>query len=380
MNAAPVCRIWSLLAASGLTAGLPGSGYVAGGPGPLSAQTPCFRNPPPAQGAPTLSETPSIPTATPAARHVAGTAKGSRASVRASLNRAARALAGHDADGERVPWHTRPPDTLAAMRAALADRADLPTDHPDRLAVASVNASLAAVRGAVRAAWLAGDMERDALERATAALRRVPGSSAPGRALSPAQVGRLFRAAAAGRNPASAARDAALLAMLFGLGLRRAEAAAATMEDLDAEAGTLRVRGKGRRERLAHLAGGTVRALADWTAVRGAKPGPILAPVTKGGEPLSGRGMSGQAVAARVRTLAARAGLREHRPPRPAPLVRDPATRGGKRPRRRRRLHGPRLDGHHAHIRPPGRGRQGRRRRDARRPLRRSPVGRGGEH
>lgn len=236
---------------------------------------------------------------THAARHVATIAKGSRASVRASLNRAARIDAGHEhADGIAHPWHRRPPETLAALRAALADR----------YAVATANATLAAVRGALRAAWLAGDLDRETLDRMSAALRRVPGSSAPGRALNPAQVGKLFTAAA-DQRPATAARDAALLAMLFGLGLRRAEAASATLEDLDTEAGTLRVRGKGRRERLAHLANGSAAAVADWIERRGTAPGPILAPVTKAGEPLAGSGMTGQAIAARVRRLADRAGL-----------------------------------------------------------------------
>ena len=70
------------------------------------------------------------------------------------------------------------PTTLAALRAALADR----------YAVATANASVNAIRGALRAAWLSGDMDRAMLERSLAALRQVRGNAAPGRALSPVEV------------------------------------------------------------------------------------------------------------------------------------------------------------------------------------------------
>lgn len=239
-------------------------------------------------------------TNTPAAAHVAGLAPGSRASVAASLHRAARlATATDHADGLAYPWHRRPAPSLAKLRADLGDR----------FAVATANASLAAVRGALRAAWLAGDLDRDGYERRTAALRRVRGHAAPGRALTPAQARKLFAAAAADRNRAAGARDAALLALLYGLGLRRAEAAALDMDDLDPDAGTLRVRGKGRRDRLAHLGmNGAAAAVDAWLAVRGSGPGPFLRAVGKGGRVGTG-GMSLRAVGKRVAVLGGRAGL-----------------------------------------------------------------------
>ena len=49
------------------------------------------------------------------------------------------------------------------------------------------------------------------------------------------------------------------------------------LADLDPDAGTLRVRGKGRRERLAHLGtDGAAAAVSGWLAVRGNEPGPFL--------------------------------------------------------------------------------------------------------
>ena len=60
---------------------------------------------------------------TPAAAHVASLALAGRASVASSLHRAARLATGSEhADGLAYPWHRRPPTTLAALRAGLADR------------------------------------------------------------------------------------------------------------------------------------------------------------------------------------------------------------------------------------------------------------------
>ena len=157
---------------------------------------------------------------------------------------------------------------LAALRAALADR----------YAVATANASVNAIRGALRGAWLSGDMDQAMLERSLAALRQVRGNAAPGRALSPVEARELFEAAGGDRNHAAGARDAALLALAYGAGLRRAELAAARLADLDGD--TLGVHGKGRRERIAYLgANGCAAAVSAWIAVRGTEDGPLFRPV-----------------------------------------------------------------------------------------------------
>ena len=84
-----------------------------------------------------------------------------------------------------------------------------------------------------RSSRAARDMDRAMLERSLAALRQVRGNAAPGRALSPVEARELFEAAAGDQNHAGGARDAALLALAYGAGLRRAELAAARLADLD---------------------------------------------------------------------------------------------------------------------------------------------------
>ena len=63
-------------------------------------------------------------------------------------------------------------------------------------------------------------------------------------------------------------RDRAILEVLYSAGLRVSELAGLNAADLDLPGGTVRVRGKGRRERIAPIGSYAARALADWLAVR----------------------------------------------------------------------------------------------------------------
>jgi integrase/recombinase XerC len=73
-------------------------------------------------------------------------------------------------------------------------------------------------------------------------------------------------------------RDRAILEVLYSAGLRVGELAGLNASDLDFAGSTLRVRGKGRRERIAPIGSFAAAALRDWLAVRRVssreKPGP----------------------------------------------------------------------------------------------------------
>ena len=214
--------------------------------------------------------------------------------------RAAKLAAGHDyADGTAHPWHRQPVATLRKVRADL--RAGF--------APGTANQSLAAIRGALRVAWQDGSLDHGDYSRRVDALKSVPGSPAPGRVLTVAQVRDLFAACAADPNRGAGARDAALMAVLFGLGLRRGEARAIQAGDLDRAGGTLTVRGKAGRDRLAYTGGnGADAAIGAWLKIRGDHDGPLFAPVNRGGR-VSAGGMSLQAISARVALRGRQAGL-----------------------------------------------------------------------
>ncbi len=217
-----------------------------------------------------------------------------RESMHSALNTAARALGFTDA--AEAPWGSLRYAHTAALRAILQLR----------YAPATANKILSAVRGTLGAAWKLGLIPGEDYRQAVS-VRAVRGRDLPrGRALEAGEVRALFDVSDPER-PAGA-RDGALLALLFGCGLRCAEAAGTRLEHLDEAAGTLRVRGKGNRERLAPVNRGALDALANWLDHRGRADGPLLRPVSRHGriEPL---GMTTAAIRLRLARCAGRAGI-----------------------------------------------------------------------
>jgi integrase/recombinase XerC len=63
-------------------------------------------------------------------------------------------------------------------------------------------------------------------------------------------------------------RDRAILETMYSAGLRVSELVGINDEDLDLEDGLVRVRGKGKKERLAPLGSFAIKALGNWLRVR----------------------------------------------------------------------------------------------------------------
>src|SRR5262249_30402438 len=85
------------------------------------------------------------------------------------------------------------------------------------------------------------------------------------------------RQAASHARPAKAARDVAIVRVLFDLALRRGEVAGLQLEHFDARARRLSILGKGRRDReWRTLPPRTLAALNTWLKYRGKKPGPLF--------------------------------------------------------------------------------------------------------
>ncbi|HZW32116.1 MAG TPA: tyrosine-type recombinase/integrase [Isosphaeraceae bacterium] len=203
-----------------------------------------------------------------------------------------------------------------ANRIALAWRASLVERG---LATATVCRRLAALRSLVKVARLIGrvswslDVEGPRVEPR----RDMRGPDAVGVRLT------WLAAAARGDGP-RARRDRCMLALLFDLGLRRAELCAIDLADVEpgpAGPAAVWVRGKGRaeKERLT-LPGPTAAAVAGWLQARGDRPGPLVHRLD-GPEP--GR-LSGECVRLIVRRLGDAAGL--GRPLRPHGLRHAAAT------------------------------------------------------
>lgn len=238
----------------------------------------------------------------PALVYLASLAAGSRPTMRQALDVIARTLTGGAVDAPGLSWSALRYQHTQAIRTALAER----------YAPATANRMLSALRSVLREAWRLGLMPAEDFHRA-ADLKPVTGSTLPaGRGLSPGEIRALFLACADG-TPAGA-RDAALMGLLYAGGLRRAEAVALELEDLDGKTGALAIRsGKGRKARIVYAKNGAREALEAWLAIRGEAPGALLCPVKKGGA-VDLRPMTGQAVLYVLRRRAAQASVARFSP------------------------------------------------------------------
>ena len=143
---------------------------------------------------------------------------------------------------------------LAAFLSGLAEGSQ---DRPP-VAPATLQRKVACLRSFYRHLRRVGTLEEDptAKLRAPRHTRRLPN------VLSRDEVARLLEQPD-GTDPA-ALRDRALLELMYACGLRASEAITLEVSDLDAEAGVLRARGKGSKERLVPIGSAAARALAAY--------------------------------------------------------------------------------------------------------------------
>lgn len=187
--------------------------------------------------------------------------------VRAYANdlRQFSAWAGRTNAGAALTWmlsasHGEANEIAHQYRGAMLDQG---------LAPATVNRRLAALRSIVelgqRFGMIAWSLKVDGVK--SEAFRDTAG---PGTSVAAAMKLKAEQHA----NPAKAARDVAILRILYDLALRRAEVAGIKLVDLDLRAGKLSVLRKGKREKIIYtLAPRTIDAVATWLKHRGKKPG-----------------------------------------------------------------------------------------------------------
>lgn len=233
--------------------------------------------------------------------YLGGLRKGSQRAQATALRTVAEMLGKPDATA--VEWHLLPPAVLDSIRARLSER----------YAPATTNRYLSAIRGVLRQAWRHGLIDADTRDRLRD-LPRVSGTRlAAGRDIPAGEQARLLRCCAEDAT-AAGARDAAMIGLLLGCGLRRAEVASLMLDDLDRGEMSLRVIGKGDKQRKVWLTNGTAQAMLDWLQVRGDDAGALFCPVLRGGKVQAGKGMTSQAIYLMLETRSKCAGIPAVRP------------------------------------------------------------------
>ena len=239
----------------------------------------------------------------PAALYLARLAPSSRQTLACVLGGVARTLSAGRHTLWTLPWHQVRYPQMAALRSHLAQA----------YAPATANLYLTAVRGVLAECWQLGLLSAEEKARAVS-LPSVRGERLPaGRAVVVGELRALLRACAQDAGPA-ARRDAALVGVLYGSGLRRAEASALDLADLDLEGGSLAVRhGKGNKARRVYLASGGAELLAGWLSVRGDGDGPLFVAVLKSGKVTQDR-LAPQSVRYVLQKRARAAGIKDFSP------------------------------------------------------------------
>jgi integrase/recombinase XerC len=134
--------------------------------------------------------------------------------------------------------------------------------HEAGYAKSSVSRRLASLRSFFRLALREGLVESNPAKplRNPRPDRKLP------HFLTSEEIGRLLTAPAA--DSPQGLRDRAILEVMYSAGLRVSETIGINDEDLDRDGGLIRIRGKGRKERLAPLGSYALRALDSWLQVR----------------------------------------------------------------------------------------------------------------
>ncbi len=232
----------------------------------------------------------------PAAVYLGGLSAASRRTMRGALD-AIAALFDPTLDAFSFPWHRLRFQHTQAIRSAL----------DDRYAPGTANRMLSALRGTLKAAWRLGHIDAETYHQAVD-VGAIKGESLPaGRSLGRGELSALMDACAQDAT-IKGARDAAMIALLYAGGLRRAELIGLDLADYERGSGGLRVKGKGNKERLVYVTGGAADALADWLRARGEEAGPLFAPIRRGGHIQQGR-LTTQAVYTMLKERAAEAGI-----------------------------------------------------------------------
>lgn len=247
--------------------------------------------------------TPQPLTNHPAAVYLSQLATRSNLVMRQSLDAIAGILTSGQCDALTLDWSALRYQHTAALRAVLKER----------YAPATANRLLCALRRVLKEARRLELMSPEDYDRASDIKNISADPPLMGRALLATEIAALMAACTSDPTPAGA-RDAAMVAILRGTGLRRSEVVALELTDFDTKTGELLVRyGKGRKARTVYLPKGARAAVLDWLKIRGTAPGALLCPVHRLGT-VTIREMTSQAVLYTLQKRGLQAGIASFSP------------------------------------------------------------------
>jgi len=146
---------------------------------------------------------------------------------------------------------------------------------------------MCAVKGTLKAARKMRLMDAESYEMAIDLPTIKRGRSITGRALTFEEIAALMKTCRTG-PPLRGTRDAAIIILMVGCGLRENEVTNLSLSDYNPASGDLMVHGKGGgrggKLRPAYLTNGTRLAMENWLSLRGNEPGALFGVISKADE------------------------------------------------------------------------------------------------
>jgi site-specific recombinase XerD len=193
--------------------------------------------------------------------------------MRVALDAIAKMLTGNSCDALTLDWSKLRYKHTAALRVVLMER----------YAPATANKMLSALRRVLKEALRLELMDAVDFSRAVDIANIKASKELRGRCLSEQEINNLMQVCFSDPTPIGF-RDAALIAILRGAGLRRGEVVKLMLSDFDINSRGLTVlNGKGGKDRTVYLPSDAVTVIEDWLEIRGKEAGALLCHINKSG-------------------------------------------------------------------------------------------------
>ncbi len=211
----------------------------------------------------------------PAAVYLATLRPVGRRGMLRALNLIAEIASGGRQTALTLQWQQLRYQHTAAIASALVERGYRP---------ATVNQALSGLRSVLYHAWKLGLMESEDYQRARDVKNKRAETLPRGRALAKDELKILIKNCQSENSPAGT-RDAALIGVMYGTGMRRSEVVKLELKNYNSKTGALTIRGaKGGKDRLVYVKGGAAKSLVSWLALRGEVAGSLFCPIHKSGK------------------------------------------------------------------------------------------------
>lgn len=204
--------------------------------------------------------------------YLASLSNGSRRTMRSSLDMVSGFISGGKADSLHFDWSALRYQHVAAVKAAMSEV----------YAPSTANKMLSALKGVMKECSRLGYISSEDLAK-VCDVSSVKGHRVPkGRALSKEELHSIFHCCSEDENRKRGMRDYAILAIMYGSGLRRSELVSLDIEDYEISRASLTVRsGKGNMDRQSPINPSICAAIDGWLKFLNSNSGPMFRPISK---------------------------------------------------------------------------------------------------